>query len=80
MSGEVFLTLDQDVCMGAGYCAKTNPRLFRLTGEGIAELRGENLESRVNLRNDEDIAAAHQCASVCPSGAIAVTEGVTGLH
>lgn len=73
MTGEVFLTLDQDVCMGAGYCAKTHPRLFRLTGEGIAELRGDDLGSRVSLRNDEDVAAARRCANVCPSGAIAVT-------
>jgi len=62
---------DREVCVGAGMCALTAPRVFDQDIE----------EGRVVLLNDrprpEDVEAARQAVSLCPSGALSLQEDET---
>ncbi|MBN7437892.1 ferredoxin [Mycobacteroides abscessus] len=60
-------TLDQDMCMGSGYCARQYPQLFSMGDDGIAELQSAGSD------DGDVIAAAGAAASFCPAGAIEVT-------
>jgi ferredoxin len=70
----MFLRLEQDVCMGAGYCAKRSPQLFRITTEGIAALNGATDGSDSVELNESELDEARECVNTCPAGAIDVTD------
>lgn len=59
--------LDQDLCMGSGYCVREYPQLFSMGDDGIAELQSSGSD------DDEIIAVARDAASICPASAIDVT-------
>ncbi|WP_102142275.1 ferredoxin [Mycobacterium hubeiense] len=69
---KMVLILDQDTCMGSGYCANASPRLFRIAADGVAEIcTGDTARGPVELA-DQDVEDARHCAAICPSGAITV--------
>lgn len=61
------LALDQDLCMGSGYCARAFPDLFSITDEGIAQLNTHAVLIGKVLHD------AHQAAQICPAGAIEIS-------
>ncbi|MEU9808619.1 ferredoxin [Mycobacterium sp. NPDC050853] len=68
--GERFtITVDQDLCMGSGYCIVQHPGLFGADADGIAMplITGALLEDQVVEAAD----AAH----ICPASAIEVLRG-----
>lgn len=65
-SSNIF-ALDQDLCMGSGYCARQYPELFSMGDDGIAELQSAGSD------DDDVVAAAQDAASFCPASAIDVT-------
>lgn len=75
MSDCTVVTVDQDVCMGSGYCARETLNLFHLREDGIAELdvNGTRTAGPVQIPVADQPAACH-AASICPSGAITVSD------
>lgn len=68
MTNEVTVTVDQDLCMGSGYCAKAYPALFALADDGIAYTTIKQLDNQ--QRTD-----AEHAATICPASAIELHEG-----
>ncbi|SHQ88773.1 ferredoxin [Mycobacteroides abscessus] len=64
-AGAANLTVDQDLCMGSGYCARSYPDLFDLGDDGIAFTRTQQLSG-------EQLADAQDAVAICPSSAIEV--------
>jgi ferredoxin len=64
--GGFTVTVDQDLCMGSGYCAAQHPDLFVMDADGTAVPRSAGA-----LRQDEAEEAA-AAAHVCPASAIEV--------
>ena len=76
MTEQPSVSLDQDLCMGSGYCIRADSRLFGLTSDGIAELQsgdppGPAGEGPVLIASDQ-LDDARALANICPSGAITV--------
>lgn len=61
------ITVDDDVCMGAGYCYRSYPQLFAAatddTSVALATAGGELLDD------------ATRASQICPSGAIEIHRG-----
>lgn len=61
------VSVDQDMCIGAGQCVMTAPRVFdQRDDDGVVILLDETPGER-----DEE--AVHNAAAVCPAAAIAVS-------
>ena len=67
--GEFTVTVDQDLCMGSGYCVAQHPELFDVDPDGTATARGAGV-----LRADQAAEAA-AAVHVCPASAIEVHAG-----
>ncbi|MCF3129737.1 ferredoxin [Streptomyces olivochromogenes] len=61
------IDIDRDVCIGAGQCALTAPRVFTQDDDGFSML----LPGREDGGGDPMV---RQAARACPVGAITVTE------
>ncbi|MGQ4386773.1 ferredoxin [Streptomyces sp. SAS_270] len=61
------ITIDQDVCIGAGQCALTAPGVFTQDDDGFSEL----LPGREDGGGDPMV---RESARACPVQAITVTE------
>ncbi len=70
----MLLRLEEDMCMGAGYCAKSSPKLFRINDDGFATLNGAVEGSDAVEIAGADLEAARECVNICPAGAIDVTD------
>ncbi|MER0444047.1 (4Fe-4S)-binding protein [Streptomyces sp. Edi4] len=58
---------DRNVCVGAGLCALTAPGVFDQDDDGLVEVITPEPEGA-------EQAAARQAGSLCPSGAVRVTQ------
>lgn len=67
--GGFTVTVDQDLCMGSGYCIAQHPELFEADVDGTAIPRSAGALGAD--RAEEAAAAAH----VCPASAIEVRRG-----
>lgn len=67
--GGFTVTVDQDLCMGSGYCIAQHPELFDADPDGTARAWGAGA-----LRADQAAEAA-AAAHVCPASAIEVRAG-----
>ncbi|MFD7919976.1 ferredoxin [Streptomyces sp. NPDC059740] len=61
------VTADREVCVGAGLCALTAPQVFDQDDEGLVTVLAAE-------PGDEARAAAREAGTLCPSGALRVTE------
>lgn len=65
MSADHFsVTVDDGVCMGAGYCYSSYPEVFAENSDGTSAPHG-------NLSPDA-AGKAKQASNICPSGAIEI--------
>ncbi|MER7999547.1 (4Fe-4S)-binding protein [Streptomyces sp. NPDC095613] len=65
------VTVNQDVCVGAGMCALTAPRVFDQDEAGVVTLL-------VAEPGDEEArATAREAGTLCPSGAVRIIEQAT---
>lgn len=68
MTEELFsITVDGDVCMGAGYCYGSHPRLFAENPDGTSAATG--------AASPELLDGATKASQICPSGAIEIHRG-----
>lgn len=67
--GGFTVTVDQDLCMGSGYCIAQYPELFGADADGTAMPRSAGA-----LRADQAAEAA-AAAHLCPASAIEVRRG-----
>lgn len=58
------LEIDQERCLGTGFCQALAPRLFRLDSYGEAEVL------RAELTDEDDIAEADAVVSGCPTESV----------
>ncbi|WP_423488122.1 ferredoxin [Mycobacteroides sp. PCS013] len=70
----VTVSIDHDVCMGSGYCAREHPELFRMTTEGVAELYWGTKEPVPLAVSDKLRKAAEDASAICPAAAITVSD------
>ncbi|SHR28256.1 Ferredoxin-1 [Mycobacteroides abscessus subsp. bolletii] len=71
----VTVSIDQDLCMGSGYCAREHPELFRMSSDGVAELTADNTKDADPVRiSGTSREAAHHASMICPAGAITATD------
>lgn len=61
------VTVDGDICMGAGYCYGSYPQLFTENSDGTSLARDTN--------STELLADASKASQICPSGAIEIHRG-----
>ncbi|MET9359572.1 (4Fe-4S)-binding protein [Streptomyces sp. NPDC006632] len=61
------VSADRDVCVGAGLCALTAPGVFDQDDDGLVDVITPDPDGAQQ-------AAARQAGSLCPSGAVRVTE------
>lgn len=61
------IDIDKDVCIGAGQCALSAPRVFTQDDDGFSTL----LPTRENGAGDPMV---REAARACPVGAITVTD------
>ncbi|MGH3725502.1 MAG: ferredoxin [Mycobacterium sp.] len=61
------ITVDGDVCMGAGYCYGSYPQLFTENPDGTGRATGT---ARAELLDN-----ATKASQICPSGAIEIQRG-----
>jgi ferredoxin len=61
------VSVDKDVCLGAGNCVRTAPDVFDQDEEGFVELLDDNPPSEL----EEDVLLARR---LCPARAITVNE------
>ncbi|MUM23340.1 ferredoxin [Mycobacterium sp. CBMA271] len=67
--GDISITVDQDLCMGSGYCIAQHPDLFCVDEEGIAAPRNTGMLDASHALD------AINAAQICPASAIEVTRG-----
>ncbi|RDI68380.1 ferredoxin [Nocardia pseudobrasiliensis] len=75
MSEPITVEIDQELCLGSGYCVRSAPTFFHLPDE-VSELRtsvGEATSGPVDVAPDL-LAAVRSAALVCPAAAIVVHE------
>ncbi|MFV8309037.1 ferredoxin [Mycobacteroides chelonae] len=58
--------VDQDLCMGSGYCVAQHPELFSADADGTAVPRA------AGVLNEDQVANADEAANLCPASAIEV--------
>ncbi|MUM16784.1 ferredoxin [Mycobacterium sp. CBMA271] len=58
------IRVDDDVCMGAGYCYGSYPRLFQENPNGTSAVKGTG--------DPELLDDANKASQICPSGAIEI--------
>lgn len=75
MSEGLSVKVDQDVCMGMGYCFRTAPTLFAPDDDGIVSLLGGDTATGPQDLPAERRAAAVKASQLCPSGAISLEGG-----
>ncbi|NGO69766.1 ferredoxin [Streptomyces boncukensis] len=61
------VTADREICVGAGMCALTAPAVFDQDDDGIVTVLAAEPDGDAR-------AAARKAATLCPSGAVRVTE------
>ena len=61
------VTVDKDMCIGAGQCVVTAPDVFDQDDDGFVEVLNEN-------PGEGDAEAARDAAHVCPARVITVEE------
>jgi ferredoxin len=61
------VTADREVCMGAGLCALTAPKVFDQDDDGLVTVLAAEPD-------DEARTAAREAAMLCPSRAVRVVE------
>lgn len=68
------LSVEQDMCMGSGYCVRLHPRRFELDTDGICQVLESGPGSGVGpgpVSVDEDeFDVVQEAVNVCPGGAI----------
>jgi ferredoxin len=67
MTGDISITIDRDVCIGAGQCALAAPGVFTQDDDGYSEL----LPGKEDGGGDPLV---REAARACPVSAITVTE------
>ncbi len=67
--GDICITVDQDLCMGSGYCIAQHPDLFCADEEGIAAPRN------AGMLDASHAVGAINAAQICPASAIEVIRG-----
>ncbi|MEV7343535.1 ferredoxin [Streptomyces sp. NPDC093544] len=67
MNIDISISIDKDVCIGAGQCALAAPGVFTQDDDGISEL----LPGRENAAGDPML---REAARACPVGAITVSD------
>jgi len=67
MTGDITITIDKDVCVGAGQCALTAPGVFTQDDDGYSEV----LPGKEDGGGDP---LAREAARACPVSAITVSE------
>ncbi|MGL6234411.1 MAG: ferredoxin [Segniliparus sp.] len=78
MADKYEVSVDQDLCMGSGYCLHENSKLFSFNDDGIAEVLGGEPPAPAGagpilLRADQ-VEAARKAEAVCPSSAISLSK------
>ncbi len=73
---EYEVRVDRNKCIGAGFCEKLAPQLFKLSEGKVALVSGRSASSV--LIGESDLPAAIDAAKVCPSYAIEVLSKKTG--
>ncbi|GEB54186.1 MULTISPECIES: ferredoxin [Streptomyces] len=61
------VTADREVCVGAGMCALTAPQVFDQDEDGVVTVLAAE-------PGEDARAAAREAGSLCPSGAVRITE------
>jgi ferredoxin len=67
------ISSDQDMCMSSEYCVRSNPELFSVDADGVAQLAaggGAGPAELAEAHRDAAVAAA----GVCPAGAIEISD------
>lgn len=68
MSEQAFsVTVDGDICMGAGYCYGSYPQLFTENADGTSLAR--------DTTSTGSLTDASKASQICPSGAIEIHRG-----
>ncbi len=75
MTDELFVEVDQEVCMGMAYCVRTASELFEQDDDGVVQLTDPERRHGPASVPGELRAAAVTAANLCPSVAIVLTEG-----
>lgn len=70
MTGDISITIDSDVCIGAGQCVLTAPGVFTQDDDGYSEL----LPGKEDGGGDPLV---REAARACPVSAITVHENVS---
>lgn len=68
-------SVDRKKCIGAGFCEKLAPKLFKLDGKNRVTLKSGSASVGIG---EVDLKQAVEAAKVCPSYAIAVISKKTG--
>ncbi len=61
------VTVDKDMCIGAGQCVVTAPDVFDQDDDGLVELLNQS-------PGEDDAEAVREAADVCPARVITVDE------
>jgi len=71
---------DRNKCIGAGFCVKVNPKLWKMENDNKSILKGGKLKGKnfVAYVDEKDLKTAKESALVCPSYAINVINMNTG--
>ncbi|MUM17012.1 hypothetical protein BI330_11550 [Mycobacterium sp. CBMA 623] len=59
------------MCMSSEYCVRSNPELFSLDADGVAQLVGGS--NGPDELSEANLDAAVSAAGVCPAGAIEIS-------
>ncbi len=80
MVEEYEVRVDRKKCIGAGFCEKLMPKLFRVDETGKATLKGGAAgEGNASISvGESDLKESIMAAKVCPAYAISVTDKATG--
>ncbi|SIK94906.1 Ferredoxin-2 [Mycobacteroides abscessus subsp. abscessus] len=71
----ITVTIDQDLCMGSGYCAREYPELFQMSTDGVAELISDT-SKETDAASVSGTAAEHarNASMICPAAAITASD------